>query len=48
MFFTTKVAYCLEPRLRPYRSSPQISAHTCTIGIPGWEDVMNSKLVDPT
>jgi hypothetical protein len=26
----------------------QISVHTCTIGIPGWEDVMNSKLVDPT
>ena len=25
-----------------------ISMHTCTIGIPGWEDVMNSKLVDPT
>jgi hypothetical protein len=20
----------------------------CTIGIPGWDDVMNSKLVDPT
>jgi hypothetical protein len=26
----------------------QISLHTCTIGTPGWEDVMNSKLVDPT
>jgi hypothetical protein len=22
---------------------PQISAHTCTIGIPGWGDVMNSN-----
>jgi hypothetical protein len=26
----------------------QISVHACTIGIPGWEDVMNRKLVDPT
>jgi hypothetical protein len=26
----------------------EISVHTCTIGIPGWEDVMNRKLVDPT
>jgi hypothetical protein len=26
----------------------QISVHTCTLGIPGWEDAMNSKLVDPT
>jgi hypothetical protein len=39
-----------QPRTkcRPYCSLPQISVHTCTIGIPGWEDVMNSKLVDPT
>jgi hypothetical protein len=25
-----------------------LSVHTCTLGIPGWEDVMNGKLVDPT
>jgi hypothetical protein len=34
-------------KVSSYISLPQISVHTCTIGIPRWEDVMNTKLVDP-
>lgn len=28
--------------------SAAVSVHTCTLGIPGWEDVISGKTVDPT